>query len=184
MKNFISLLLILIIITALTFTILHVTRIFIIKDFVLEKLKENPKTVEWFKTHEEVVALSTQIDNLDTVIKNKDQDTQKLLLEIEKLRKEVEKCDQKVESLNGVIQEKENEIDLYNQHLLKIKEMSDIYGEMEPNKAAEILQGMENELIVQIIAVQKKDVVAEILSFFSPDRAALIAKEYTEWEKN
>ncbi len=184
MKNFISLLLIVIIVASLALAILHVTGVFKIEEYLIAKLKENPKLDIWFKTRDEVVALSTEIDNLNTVISNKDQDTQKTFLEIEKLKKEISKRDQTIEALKVQINEKQNQLEIADQHLLKIKEMSDIYSEMEPNKAAEILQGMDDELVVQIISAFKKDIAAEILSFFSPDRAALITKEYTDWKKN
>ncbi|AZR73876.1 hypothetical protein BBF96_11040 [Anoxybacter fermentans] len=180
MKNFISIVLILIIITSMVLAILHVTGIFVVTDYILSKAKENPKLAEWLKTHEEVVAMSTTINELNNTIADKDRKIEELLNQIKRLEKEIEKKDGEIKKFKEQLTSLENKL---TEHNLRIKEMSDIYGQMEPKKAAEILQGLDNELIVQILKTLKKDNAAEIFSFFSPSRAAEITKKYTLWEK-
>lgn len=180
MKNFFILILIFLIISAMVLGILHVTGIFEVKDFLIEKAKENPKLAEWMKTHEEVVTMSTKITELDSTITDKDQNITELQVEIEKLKSQLEQRDQQIAALNNQINGLETKL---ADHSIRVKEMADIYNEMERNKAAEILQGLDNELIVQIFKTLKKDAAAEILSFFSTERAASITKEYTLWEK-
>lgn len=180
MRNFFILILIFLIVSAMVLGILHVTGIFVVKDFLIEKAKENPKLSQWMKTHEEVTAMSTKITELNSTIANKDQNVTDLQAEIEKLHGQLEQRDQKISALDDQIKGLEAKL---ADHSIRIKEMADIYNEMERNKAAQILQGLDDELIVQILKTLKKDAAAEILSFFSAERAVGITKEYTLWEK-
>jgi flagellar protein FlbB len=180
MKNFLILLLIILIVGAMVFSILHISGIFRINEFVLQKLKENPKTADLFKTREEVLALSSQITELDTTITTKDDENANLQAQIQKLQKDIQSRDQNIEDLKKQIADLQAEM---NKRSISVKQMTDIYSGMEPKKAADVLQGLDDDLVVQILQGLKKDIAAEIFSYFDPVRAAKLTNIYTEWEK-
>ena len=79
--------LIILIVGSMVFSILHVSGIFQINEFVLTKLKTHPKTADLFKTREEVAALSTKITDMGNTVTGKDEEISRLKAEIQKLQR-------------------------------------------------------------------------------------------------
>lgn len=180
MKNFLMITLIVLIVGSMVLAILHISGIFVIKDFVLGKLRENPKTADWFKTHAEVTALSTQITDLSGTVSTKDLEIQQLQAQIKKLETAIQGKDSDTQALKEQIAALEDKLATQT---INLKEMTEIYSKMDANKAATVLQGLDNDLIVQILKGLKKEIAAQIFSFFEPERAARITNIYTEWER-
>lgn len=181
MKNVLMIAFIVLIVLGMTFAILHVTGVFVIKDFVIAQLRKDPENAKWFKTHDEVVTMSAEMAELQETISKKDLEISKLQAQLNKLQNDLLIKDQGTDEVKKQMTEMEQELADWT---IGLKDMSDIYSKMDPKKAATILQNMENDLIVQLLKKLKRDVAAEILSFFAPDRAAKITHLYTVWERD
>ena len=180
MKNFLAILLIIIIMLVLFLTIAQVTGTFKIDEFIIAKAKENPRIAEWFMTHEEVVSLKTEITALQQMISAKDEQLSEVDQQVERLGKELTLRDQKIQDLEAQLIDIQKKSSGDN---INVREMASIYGQMKPERAAPILLEVEDQMLVQLLKVFKKDVAADILSFFPPERAAELTKAYTLWEK-
>lgn len=181
MKNVLMIALIVLIVLGMTLTILHVTGIFVIKDFVVAQLRKDPENAKWFKTHDEVVAMTNEISDLQETISKKELEISKLQAQVTKLENDMLLKDKGTDDIKKQMTEMEQELADWT---IGLKDTADIYSKMDPKKAAAIMQNLEDDLIVQLLKILKRDVAAEILSFFAPDRAAKITHRYTEWERD
>lgn len=180
MKNFFAILLMIIIMLVLFLTIAHVTGTFKIDEFVIAKAKENPRVAEWFITQEGLVSFKTEIATLQETILSKDEQLSEVDEQMGELKKELALRDQKIEDLEEQLEDIQKKASGDN---LSVRELANIYGQMKPEKAAPILLEVEDPMLVQLLKVMKKDVAADIISFFPPNRAAELTKVYTLWEK-
>lgn len=180
MKNILMIAFIVLIVLGMTLAILHVTKIFVIKDFVVAQLRKDPENAKWFKTHDEVVTMSSEIGQLQETVAKKELEISKLQAQINKLQNDLLLKDKGRDDIKKQMSAMEQELANWT---IGLKEMSDIYSKMDPKKAASIMQNLEDDLIVQLLKSLKRDVGAEILSFFAPVRAAKITHLYTEWER-
>lgn len=65
----------------------------------------------------------------------------------------------------------------YNERELRLDEMALMYGRMEPDKAAGILSGLENKLLISVLRRIGEKKSAKILEFFDVKRATEVLKE-------
>lgn len=181
MKNYLAILLIIIIMSVLFLTIAHITGTFKIDEFFIAKAKENPQIAEWFKTHEDIVNLNTEIVTLKGTISTRDEELTEFVEQMKRLKKELSLRDEKIKDLEERLIDMQQKTTGDN---VNVREMAGIYGQMKAEKAAPILQKIDDQMLVQLLKALKKDVAADILSFFPPERAAELTKVYTLWEKD
>lgn len=65
----------------------------------------------------------------------------------------------------------------YNEREVRLEEMALMYGRMEPDKAAAILTGLENKLVISVLRRIGEKKSARILEFFDGKRATEVLKD-------
>lgn len=65
----------------------------------------------------------------------------------------------------------------YNEREVRLEEMALMYGRMEPDKAAAILSGLENKLVISVLRRIGEKKSAKILEFLDGKRATEVLKD-------
>ncbi len=115
-------------------------------------------------------------------IKSKEDSLNMLMDSIETLRKEVikekaniEKMYSELLGLKGMIKEREKQKDVEEEKVYS--NLAQVYGNMKPAKAAEILSNLDNPVIVQILLRMPPRKMAKVLSAMDPARSAILTRE-------
>ena len=135
--------------------------------------KENEGLTELLKKKEEQLLLKEQeLQQKEAELQLLEKEVSAKLAEVatlqEKLADELEDFQRKV---------KEREEALKNS---RIKYLVDVYKAMEPAKAVQLLDKLDDDITLQIITRMKGRVAAQILANMEPKRAARISKRLSE----
>jgi flagellar motility protein MotE (MotC chaperone) len=66
----------------------------------------------------------------------------------------------------------------------KVVKLVDLYSNMKPKQAAEILSGINEDLAVEVLAKMKKKSAAEIMNLLPPDKAKALSEKYTGYRRS
>lgn len=65
----------------------------------------------------------------------------------------------------------------------KVTKLVDLYSNMKPKQAADILGSLNEELAVEVLAKMKKKSAAEIMNLLPPDKARVLSEKYTGYRR-
>ncbi|SHM10601.1 Flagellar motility protein MotE, a chaperone for MotC folding [Caldanaerovirga acetigignens] len=94
--------------------------------------------------------------------------------EINKKQKELEKKEWELNEREAKLNQEKARVE---QTLDDIKNIAQYYELMAPNKAATIMETLEDEVVIRIFKNMKKEAVAEILANMDPKKAAALTKK-------
>jgi len=106
-------------------------------------------------------------------LKRKEQMLKELKKDIDKKLKEEQKLAQKLEGLINKAEVLKNK---------KIKHLVDVYSNMDPARAAKVLETLDKDLAVKILAGMRGRVAGEILTNMDPKKAADLSEALTAFQ--
>lgn len=119
-----------------------------------------------------------------TLQEQKEKEEERLKLEwdnIEKTRQELTRKAMEIDEKEQKLLTLENEITITQEKLdtniENLKSVAKYYEMMEPSRAAEIMENLEDEFIIQLMQNMKKDSASRILEELDPKKAASITKK-------
>lgn len=65
----------------------------------------------------------------------------------------------------------------------KVNKLVDLYSNMKPKQAADVIGNINEDLAVEVLAKMKKKNAAEIMNLLSPDKAKVLSEKYTGYRK-
>ncbi len=65
----------------------------------------------------------------------------------------------------------------------KVTKLVDLYANMKPKQAAEIIGSINEDLAIEVLAKMKKKNAAEIMNLLSPDKAKVLSERYTGYRR-
>ncbi len=65
----------------------------------------------------------------------------------------------------------------------KVNKLVDLYSNMKPKQAAEILGSINEDLAVEVLAKMKKKSAAEIMNLLPPEKAKVLSEKYTGYRR-
>jgi len=66
----------------------------------------------------------------------------------------------------------------------KVTKLVDLYSNMKPKQAAEVLGSINEDLAVEVLAKMKKKSAAEIMNLLPADKAKVLSEKYTGYRRN
>jgi flagellar motility protein MotE (MotC chaperone) len=66
----------------------------------------------------------------------------------------------------------------------KVGKLVDLYSNMKPKQAADVIASINEDLAVEILAKMKKKNAAEIMNLLPPDKARALSEKYTGYRQN
>ncbi|MBX0356444.1 MotE family protein [Halobacillus sp. Nhm2S1] len=114
-----------------------------------------------------------EVDQLQAVIANKEAEMEELQSESDSKQNQINELEQQVVQLEADLEAARSEDE--NNENSKVIEMAQSFQEMDPEKAAPILQSMKQNLAVQVLNDVASEERGEILGQMDPETAANIA---------
>jgi flagellar motility protein MotE (MotC chaperone) len=65
----------------------------------------------------------------------------------------------------------------------KVNKLVDLYSNMKPKQAADIIGSLNEELAVEVMAKMKKKNAAEIMNLLQPEKARILSEKYTGYRR-
>jgi len=65
----------------------------------------------------------------------------------------------------------------------KVNKLVDLYSNMKPKQAADVIGTINEDLAVEVLAKMKKKNAAEIMNLLSPDKARVLSEKYTGYRR-
>lgn len=65
----------------------------------------------------------------------------------------------------------------------KVTKLVDLYSNMKPKQAADVINSINEELAVEVLAKMKKKSAAEIMNLLPPDKARVLSEKYTGYRR-
>lgn len=65
----------------------------------------------------------------------------------------------------------------------KVTKLVDLYSNMKPKQAADVIGSINEDLAVEVLAKMKKKNAAEIMNLLSPDKARILSEKYTGYRR-
>src|SRR5690606_22357856 len=66
----------------------------------------------------------------------------------------------------------------------KVGKLVDLYSNMRPKQAAEIIGSLNEDLAVEVLAKMKKKSAAEIMNLLPPEKAKVLSEKYTGYGRS
>lgn len=66
----------------------------------------------------------------------------------------------------------------------KVTKLVDLYSNMKPKQAADVIGTINEDLAVEVLAKMKKKNAAEIMNLLSPDKARALSEKYTGYRRS
>jgi flagellar motility protein MotE (MotC chaperone) len=66
----------------------------------------------------------------------------------------------------------------------KVNKLVDLYSNMKPKQAADVIASINEELAVEVLAKMKKKNAAEIMNLLPADKARVLSEKYTGYRRN
>lgn len=135
--------------------------------------KELKGTAEVSDNTNYIQYLEQQKNKLDEREKNLNELEEKLQLEKVALEQKVQELEQArreiASKLESRVQEDEE----------RVKKLVDIYSNMKPQSAAQVIATLDEELAIHVLKRMKKQDAGNILNFMNPEKAKKLSEKYT-----
>lgn len=128
--------------------------------------KSEEKNEQDLSVSEEMARLREKRNRLEKKEKN-----------LNKLEQEVNQKIQKLKKLQANIQQMLDEAKVVKDK--KIKHLVDVYSNMKPKQAAQVLETLDQDIAVKILAGMRGRTAGEILSYVQADKAAQLSEDLT-----
>lgn len=177
MKTAVIFLFAFLILIVLILTTLHMLEIWSIWEHVQNSFRSHPLIESYLKTEEEVRELYFQIDELTSEKDNLQQQLAIVTMQLEQARNTITSQQTEIAALEEQAQQDQ---DLLINREERIRQLAAIYGQMRADAAAESLEELSNDLIIELLFFWENRFAAQVLSAINPQRAAQIARQISE----
>ncbi|MGZ3721478.1 MAG: MotE family protein [Bdellovibrionales bacterium] len=159
------------------------------KPSAAEKAKAAAKTEKGApaKGTDEKSAVSEELNHYDKLKQRKEELDlrEKELTELEEeLQKQKVELDKRITQLeemrNQIGQTLKDRVDLDQE---KVTKLVDLYSNMKPKQAADIIGSLNEELAVEVLAKMKKKNAAEVMNLLPPEKARVLSEKYTGYRR-
>lgn len=155
------------------------------------KEKEKPAAPAGFvaktKGPEEKSAVADELSHFDKLKQRKEEldQREKELTELEEeLQRQKVELDKRITQLEGmrnqIGQTLKERVDVDQE---KVNKLVDLYSNMKPKQAADIIGSINEELAVEVLAKMKKKNAAEVMNLLPQDKARILSEKYTGYRR-
>ncbi|WP_027338692.1 MotE family protein [Halonatronum saccharophilum] len=165
----------LILLAVITFLILNHLDIFTtqdLKDISISRAKDIPVLENYLVTMDENNRLENEVIELQNYLEKIQDQNEELLREVEIKNRQVLEYQDTLEALEGDLSQVLTDREDYE---TKVSRLSQVYREMDEERAASILTELEMDLAIDILARMRERDVANILEAMETDVAARIS---------
>jgi flagellar motility protein MotE (MotC chaperone) len=102
--------------------------------------------------------------------------------ELQKQKVELDKRIAQLEEMRGQIaQVLKDRVEVDQE---KVNKLVDLYSNMKPKQAADVIGSINEDLAVEILAKMKKKSAAEIMNLLPPEKARMLSEKYTGYRRS
>lgn len=152
-----------------------------------EKASSTVAAEERVKGPEEKSAAAEELSHYEKLKQRKEEldSREKELTELEEeLQRQKLELDKRISQLEGmrsqIAQTLKERVEVDQD---KVNKLVDLYSNMKPKQAADILGSLHEELAVEVLAKMKKKSAAEIMNLLPPDKARVLSEKYTGYRR-
>ncbi len=177
MKKIIVILVILFVFIGLTIALLDFFKIWSITGAVREAVENHPRIQPYLLSAEERAAMEKEI----TLLQEELQETKGEKNELGRINASLEdlveryqdRIDELEAALEGQVKEAEDRED-------RIRQLAGVYSQMKPNEAAVVLEGLEDDLVIDLFLRWEDRFAARVLAEMEPARSARLTEILSE----
>lgn len=108
--------------------------------------------------------------------------------ELSELEEELQKQKVELDKRIGQLEEMRNQIaqilkDRVEMDQEKVNKLVDLYSNMKPKQAAEVIGSINEDLAVEVLAKMKKKSAAEIMNLLPPEKSRVLSEKYTGYRR-
>jgi flagellar motility protein MotE (MotC chaperone) len=101
--------------------------------------------------------------------------------ELQRQKVELDKRLQQLEEMrNQIAQTLKDRVEVDQE---KVTKLVDLYSNMKPKQAADVIGSINEDLAVEVLAKMKKKNAAEIMNLLSPEKARVLSEKYTGYRR-
>lgn len=152
-----------------------------------EKAAAGEKDAAKPKAGEEKTASAEDLGHYEKLKQRKDEldAREKELTELEEeLQRQKVELDKRISQLedmrNQIAQTLKDRVEVDQE---KVTKLVDLYSNMKPKQAADVIGSINEDLAVEVLAKMKKKSAAEIMNLLSPDKARVLSEKYTGYRR-
>lgn len=152
-----------------------------------EKSAATEKSGEKAKGTEEKEVVSQEFSHFEKLKQRKEEldMREKELTELEEeLQRQKVELDKRIQQLEGmrnqIAQTLKDRVEVDQE---KVNKLVDLYSNMKPKQAADVIGSITEDLAVEVLAKMKKKNAAEIMNLLSPEKARVLSEKYTGYRR-
>jgi flagellar motility protein MotE (MotC chaperone) len=142
------------------------------------EIKKEGKKKDW---SEDEVALFSKLDERKALLDAKESELAKLEEELQKQKVMLEKRLVELEEVRGKISAKLDEKVKVDQQ--KVESLVSVYSSMKPVQAAKVIEGINEDLAVEVLGKMKNKSAAEILNLMDAEKAKRISEKFAGYRE-
>ncbi len=153
-----------------------------------EKAAEAGKGESKGKNPDDPLLRSEELNHFDKLRQRKEEldmrekELAQLEEELQRQKVELDKRIVQLEEMRGQIaQVLKDRVDVDQE---KVNKLVDLYSNMKPKQAAEVIGSINEDLAVEVLAKMKKKNAAEIMNLLPPDKAKVLSEKYTGYRRS
>jgi flagellar motility protein MotE (MotC chaperone) len=153
-----------------------------------EKTAAEPAGAEAGKGPEEKASVSSDVSHFEKLRQRKEEldRREKELVELEEeLQRQKVELDKRISQLeemrSQIAQILKDRVDVDQE---KVNKLVELYSNMKPKQAADVIGSINEDLAVEILAKMKKKNAAEIMNLLPPDKSKVLSEKYTGYRRN
>lgn len=137
--------------------------------------KEAKKVAKKTWTDEEI-ALFTQLEQRKSELDQREENLKKLEVELKQQQEDIKKNLAELRKIRTKIsQGLEQKIEKDEE---KVDKLVAVYSNMKPQQAAKVMEKIDEELAIRVLAKMKKKSAAEVLNLLEPEKAKRLSEKY------
>lgn len=133
-----------------------------------------PSTPEDLSHFEKLKQRKDELDMREKELAELEEELQKQKVELDKRILQLE------ETRNQIAQILKDRVDVDQE---KVAKLVDLYSNMKPKQAADVIGSINEDLAVEVLAKMKKKNAAEIMNLLPPEKARVLSEKYTGYRR-
>ena len=144
------------------------------KDENAKPKEERSEAAEELSHYEKLKQRKEELDSREKELAELEEELQRQKVELDKRITQLE------DMRNQIAQTLKDRVDVDQD---KVNKLVDLYSNMKPKQAADILGSLNEELAVEVLAKMKKKSAAEIMNLLPPEKARVLSEKYTGYRR-
>lgn len=133
-----------------------------------------PEVAEEFSHYEKLKQRKEELDLREKELVELEEELQRQKVELDKRITQLE------DMRNQIAQILKDRVEVDQE---KVAKLVDLYSNMKPKQAADVIGSINEELAVEVLAKMKKKSAAEIMNLLPPDKARVLSEKYTGYRR-